>query len=333
MQRALELATLGAGQVSPNPLVGCVIVNNGKIIGEGWHKKYGEAHAEVNAINSVPDKNLLTGATLYVSLEPCSHFGKTPPCADLIAQYKFNKVVICNADPNPLVAGKGIKKIKEAGILVEQGILNEKGRELNKRFFTYMEKQRPYILLKWAQTADDFIARENYDSKWISNDISRLLVHKWRAEEDAILVGANTALHDNPQLNARYWTGRNPVRIVIDRGLRLNKDLHLFDDSQPTLCYNELEELQDGAVTYIKTSDIPSIITDLYKRKIQSVLIEGGAKLLNLVIASGLWDEARIVTSNKPFNKGIKAPAMPDGLVSEKHSIRDDEWVVIKNNN
>jgi len=333
MQRALELATLGAGQVSPNPLVGCVIVNNGKIIGEGWHKKYGEAHAEVNAINSVNNKELLIGSTLYVSLEPCSHFGKTPPCADLIAQYKFDKVVICNADPNPLVAGKGVKKIQDAGIKVEQGLLNEKGRELNKRFFTFMEKQRPYILLKWAQTADGFIAKENYDSKWISNDISRLLVHKWRTEEDAILVGANTVLHDNPQLNARDWKGRNPVRVVIDRGLRLSKDLHLFDDSQPTLCYNDIKEAEEGTVTYIKISDIPSIIADLYNRKIQSVMIEGGAKLLNLVIASGLWDEARIVTGSKIFGRGIKAPDMPKGLLSEEHSVREDEWAVIKNNN
>lgn len=331
MQRALELATLGTGQVSPNPLVGCVIVNNGQIIGEGWHKKYGEAHAEVNAINSVTDKELLTGARLYVTLEPCSHYGNTPPCADLIAKYKFHKVVICNSDPNPLVSGKGVKKIQAAGITVEQGLLKEKGRELNKRFFTYMEKQRPYIVLKWAQTADGFIAKENFDSKWISNDVSRLLVHKWRTEEDAIMVGSKTVLHDNPQLNARDWKGRNPVRIVIDRGLRLSKELNLFIDGEPTLCYNEIQDLEDGAVTYIKTSDIPSIIADLYKRKIQSVLIEGGATLLNIVIASGLWDEARIVTGNKIFGKGIKAPVVPEGIISERHSLREDRWVIIKN--
>ena len=333
MQRALELATLGMGLVSPNPLVGCVIVKDGKIIGEGWHKKYGEAHAEVNAINAVQDKELLNGATLYVSLEPCSHFGKTPPCADLISQYKFEKVVICNIDPNPLVSGKGIKKITDAGITVNWGLLNEKGRQLNKRFFTYMEKCRPYITLKWAQTADGFVAKEDYQSKWISNDISRMLVHKWRTEEDAVMVGANTALHDNPRLNVREWKGRNPVRVVIDRGLRLSKELFLFDDTQPTLCYNDLMENEDGATTYVKISNVPFVIADLYSRKIQSVMIEGGAKLLNEVIALGLWDEARIVTGDKIFGSGIKAPAIPVGTSYERYSVRNDEWLIIRNNN
>ena len=332
MQRALELAALGAGQVSPNPLVGCVLVKDDKIIGEGWHKKYGDAHAEVNAINSVQNKELLNGATLYVTLEPCAHHGKTPPCADLIVQYKFERVVVCTADPNPLVAGKGIKKIKDAGIAVEQGLLYEEGRELNKRFFTFIEKQRPYIVVKWAQTIDGFIARENYESKWISNDISRMLVHKWRAEEDAVMVGANTAFHDNPQLNVREWAGQNPIRIVIDRGLRLSKQLHLFDETQPTLCYNEIMESEEGMVTYIKITNLPSVIADLYNRKIQSVLIEGGAVLLNKVIAFGLWDEARIVTGSKVFGAGIKAPGIPKGTAYERCFLRDDEWLLIKNN-
>ena len=252
MRRALELAENGRGQVSPNPLVGCVIEHHGKIIGEGWHQKYGEAHAEVNAVNSVKDKSLLKEACVYVSLEPCAHFGKTPPCADLLVENQVKKVVICNTDPNPLVAGKGIVKLREAGIEVETGILEKEGLELNKRFFHYLEKKRPYIILKWAETADGFIARKNFDSKWISNTLSRKLVHKWRTEEDAILVGTNTALYDNPQLNARDWTGNNPVRIVIDRHLKLPADLHLFDEQIPTICYNLIKNRNSGNVTFVK---------------------------------------------------------------------------------
>src|SRR5688500_17654700 len=198
MLRALELAHLGTGQVSPNPLVGSVIVHEEKIIGEGWHKKYGEAHAEVNAIASVDDKNLLKESTVYVTLEPCSHFGKTPPCADLLIQHQVKKVVIANLDTNPLVSGNSIRKLREAGIEVCTGILDVKGRTLNKHFFTFVEKQRPYIILKWAETADGFIARKNFDSKWISDEYSRQLVHKWRTEEDAVLVGMRTAQQDNP---------------------------------------------------------------------------------------------------------------------------------------
>src|SRR6478609_11980434 len=193
MQRAFELAKLGAGSVSPNPMVGCVIVHRGEIIGEGWHKKYGEAHAEVNAIDSVKEKKVLNESVVYVTLEPCSHFGKTPPCADLLIQHRVKKVVVSNLDSNPLVSGNGVKKLRAAGIEVVTGILDKAGRELNKRFFTFMEKQRPYIILKWAETADGFIARENYDSKWISNEHSRKLVHQWRTEEDAVLVGSRTA--------------------------------------------------------------------------------------------------------------------------------------------
>ncbi|MEQ9412696.1 MAG: bifunctional diaminohydroxyphosphoribosylaminopyrimidine deaminase/5-amino-6-(5-phosphoribosylamino)uracil reductase RibD, partial [Cyclobacteriaceae bacterium] len=213
MLRAMELAKNGIGHVSPNPLVGCVIVYEGKIIGEGWHGKYGEAHAEVNAVNAVADKSILNGAAVYVNLEPCAHTGKTPPCADLLVKHKVKRVVIANVDPNPLVAGKGIAKLKDAGVEVLTGVLEEAGRELNKRFFTFLKHKRPFVILKWAQTSDGFIARENFDSKWISNEYSRKLVHKWRTEEDSILVGYNTALYDNPKLTARDWTGRNPVRI------------------------------------------------------------------------------------------------------------------------
>nr|MCU0325664.1 bifunctional diaminohydroxyphosphoribosylaminopyrimidine deaminase/5-amino-6-(5-phosphoribosylamino)uracil reductase RibD [Spirosomataceae bacterium] len=200
MQRALELASLGRGSVSPNPMVGCVIVHNGLIVGEGWHQRYGEAHAEVNAVNSVKDKSILSESTAYVTLEPCSHFGKTPPCADLLIKHHLKKVVVCNDDPFPLVAGKGIKKLRDAGIEVETGLLAEEGRRLNRRFFTMVEKQRPYVILKWAETADGFIAKENFEAVRISNDFSQMYSHKWRSEEDAIMVGTNTAHFDNPSL-------------------------------------------------------------------------------------------------------------------------------------
>jgi len=241
MQRALELAQLGVGRVSPNPRVGCVIVHNNKIIGEGWHQKFGEAHAEVNAINSAKDQSLLKESTVYVNLEPCSHFGKTPPCVDLLIKHRVKKVVIGNLDSNPKVHGKGIKKLKDAGIETLTGVLEKEGHELNKRFFTFIEEQRPYIILKWAQTTDEFIAQKNFESKWISNEFSRQLVHRWRSEEDAVLVGTHTASHDNPSLTVRDWTGRNPTRIVIDRFLRLNDRLQLFDKKEKTICYNVLK--------------------------------------------------------------------------------------------
>ena len=213
MHRALELARNGAGKVSPNPMVGCVIVHNGTIIGEGWHQQFGGPHAEPNAIAAVNNQELLKDATLYVTLEPCAHFGKTPPCAHLIIEKQIPRVVVCNLDPNPLVAGKGIKLLKDAGIEVKTGILAQEGAFLNRRFFTYINHKRPFIILKWAETADGFVARENYDSKWISNALSRKLVHKWRTEEDAILVGKNTALYDNPQLTSRDWEGKNPISV------------------------------------------------------------------------------------------------------------------------
>jgi diaminohydroxyphosphoribosylaminopyrimidine deaminase / 5-amino-6-(5-phosphoribosylamino)uracil reductase len=317
MRRALELAQLGSGVVSPNPMVGCVIVHEKKIIGEGWHKQYGGPHAEVNAIANVSDKSVLRESTAYVTLEPCSHFGKTPPCADLLMREGIKKVVIANVDSNPLVGGEGIKKLRAAGIEVVTGILEKDARYINRRFFTWIEKQRPYIILKWAQTADGFIARENYDSKWISNTSSRQMVHQWRTEEDAILVGMRTAQHDNPQLNVRDWTGRNPVRIVIDRFLKLNPKLHLFDGSQKTIRYNVLKHEERGQVIDIRLAEenfLQSLLADLVKQKIQSVIVEGGLQTLNGFIENGLWDEARIFTSQETFGKGISAPGMQGKL-------------------
>lgn len=326
MKRALELSVLGRGHVSPNPLVGCVIVHNNSILGEGWHKKYGGPHAEVNAIESVQDKSLLKESTLYVNLEPCSHVGKTPPCADLLIKHQLKKVVIANLDTNPIVAGEGIKKLRSAGIEVTTGILEKEGRELNKRFFTFIEKKRPFILLKWAETSDGFMARENYDSKWISNEYSRQLVHKWRTEEDAVLVGTKTAFHDNPELTVRDWTGRNPVRIVLDRFLRLSDKLHVFDRSQKTICYNVLKHEEHPNLSLIRLTEenfINHLLEDLNKQKIQSVLVEGGATTLQLFMEAGLWDEARVFVSDKGFEKGIAAPRLHGNLVGQESVFND----------
>lgn len=332
MRRAFELARLGAGSVSPNPLVGCVIVVNEKIIGEGWHMKFGDPHAEVNAVATVSDRAILREATVYVNLEPCSHHGKTPPCADMLIRNEVKKVVIANADPNPLVAGAGIEKLRKAGIEVVTGVMEKEGLEFNRRFFTFIGKERPYLILKWAQTEDGFIARENYDSKWISNTESRKLVHRWRSEEDAVLVGAGTAAHDNPRLNVRDWQGRNPVRVVLDRSLRLNRELHLFDHSQPTLCYNtELDSKEENLVFVNLNADnfIGDMMTDLYRRNIQSVIIEGGAQIITAFMKLSLWDEARVFQSEEKFLKGIPAPVVMGRLVEETQ-IQNDVLRVYK---
>ncbi|NOS91316.1 MAG: bifunctional diaminohydroxyphosphoribosylaminopyrimidine deaminase/5-amino-6-(5-phosphoribosylamino)uracil reductase RibD [Cyclobacteriaceae bacterium] len=332
MQRALELARLGIGQVSPNPQVGCVVVHDGKIIGEGWHQKYGGPHAEVNAIRSVKDKSLLAQATVYVNLEPCSHFGKTPPCADMLIAERVKKVVVANVDSNPLVGGKGIAKLQAAGIETVVGVLDHQARELNKRFFTFVEKQRPYIILKWAQTTDGFIARSNFDSKWISNEYSRQLVHRWRSEEDAILVGSGTAAHDNPSLTVRDWSGRNPVRVVIDRHLKLSDSFHLFDGNTSTLCYNLIQQKTENNTTWVKLEEsqfLKEVVADLRTRNIQSLIIEGGAQTLSAFLNENLWDEARVFKARQSFGSGITAPIF-HGSLKETLDVMDDElqiWV------
>lgn len=321
IQRTLQLAQLGTRAIVTNPMVGCVIVKNGKIIGEGWHQKYGEAHAEVNAVNSVKNKKDIEGSTVYVSLEPCSHHGKTPPCADLLVSLKPAKVVICNVDSNPLVGGKGIEKLRNANIQVESGILEEEGRVVNKRFFTFVEQKRPYIILKWAQTADGFIARENYDSKWISNPLARKWVHRWRARENAIMVGTNTAQHDNPQLTVRDWFGESPTRVVIDKYLRLSPSLKIFDSQAPTLCYNLKKNEQTGNTYFIQIPEahfLQNLFQDLYQRKLPSILVEGGTQLLQSLIAQNLWDEARIFQSQSTFQTGISAPKITGDLVDQR---------------
>jgi diaminohydroxyphosphoribosylaminopyrimidine deaminase/5-amino-6-(5-phosphoribosylamino)uracil reductase len=331
MQRAFELSLLGRGYVSPNPLVGCVVVHDNKIIGEGWHRRYGEAHAEVNAIASVQDKSLLSQSTVYVTLEPCSHFGKTPPCADLLVSNNVKRVVVANLDSNPLVAGQGIKKLRDAGIEVITGVLDKQGREINKRFFTFIEKKRPYIILKWAETSDGFIARENHDSKWISDEHSRQLNHKWRTEEDAILVGAKTAQFDNPQLNVRDWTGRDPVRVVIDRFLKLSDKLHLFDRKQKTIVYNVLRHEEHENLLFVRIEErdfLNELIKDLYKQKIQSIIVEGGAYTTQSFIEADLWDEARIFQSTKTFGKGISAPSISGHPVQQWKIVHDTLRVI-----
>lgn len=326
MLRALELAQAGRGFVSPNPMVGSVIVCDGEIIGEGWHKQYGGPHAEVNAVNAVADKKLLAESTVYVNLEPCSHVGKTPPCADMLVAHRVKRVVIANRDTNPLVSGRGISKLEESGIAVTTGILEREGRDINKRFFTAMEQRRPYIILKWAQTADGFLAREGGNSKWISNEFSRQLVHKWRTEEDAILVGAGTVQQDNPRLNVRDWTGRNPVRVVIDRSLTLKGDFHIFDGTQRTILYNTQQDDASNRHTTIRLRQetfLRDLLSDLLERKIQSIIVEGGLKILEAFIVAGFWDEARVFTSVERFQKGIPAPALRGNLVKREMIMND----------
>lgn len=327
MQRALDLAVLGLGQVSPNPMVGCVIVHKGLIIGEGWHQEYGEPHAEVNAISKVDNKDLLEQSTVYVNLEPCSHFGKTPPCVDLLCASKVKRVVIGCKDPNPEVAGNGIRKLRKQGIEVLTGVLKQRSEELNRRFFTNHNKKRPYIILKWAQTNDGFIAREDHSSKWISSEESRKLVHKWRAEEDSILVGRRTVEVDNPQLSVRDWDGENPLRIVLDPGIKLGKDRYVMDGSIKTLIYNNKEDSESGNLSYVKIVDgediIQGIIKDLAKREIGSVLVEGGAHTLQSFIDLGIWDEARVFKSPGIFNRGLTAPELK-AEVSSSTSIGED---------
>jgi diaminohydroxyphosphoribosylaminopyrimidine deaminase / 5-amino-6-(5-phosphoribosylamino)uracil reductase len=315
-------------------MVGCVIVKDDVIIGEGFHERFGKPHAEVNAIQSVKDKSTLEGATLYVNLEPCSHYGKTPPCSNLIIEHKIARVVFATIDPNPLVAGAGFENLMANGIEVIQGVLEEEGRELNRRFLTFMEKKRPYIILKWAETADGFIAKENFDSKWISNEASRKLVHKWRSEEDVVLIGTNTALYDNPRLNVRDWTGRNPVRAFIDKQLQVPEGAHLLDGTQETICYNYVEQDVRNMVEYVKVDPIDDmidvIINDMFLRNHLSMIVEGGSQLLNSFLKKGIWDEIRIFRSTQEFGLGIESPiirAKPDN----REIILNDELLVYRN--
>jgi diaminohydroxyphosphoribosylaminopyrimidine deaminase/5-amino-6-(5-phosphoribosylamino)uracil reductase len=340
MQRCLDLAALGMGKVSPNPMVGAVIVHEGKIIGEGHHQQYGQAHAEVNAVNQVlanfdNANELFKQAAIYVSLEPCAHYGKTPPCADLIIKHRIPKVVVGCRDPFDQVDGKGIEKLKDAGIELVVGVLEEECKWLNRRFFTRVQQHRPYIILKWAQTSDGFFAPNDNTQHWITGPESRKLVHQWRGQEDAILVGKNTVLADNPQLNVRYGEGKNPKRIVIDRRLELKNNLKVFDQSVETLIFNEVKTAIDGKNKYIALEDfdryVPQyILYQLYLQDIQSVIIEGGAYTLNSFIEAGLWDEARIFTGDTTLAKGIKAPKI-NGIIAEEIPSGKDHLLILYN--
>ena len=314
MQRCIDIAKRGIRAVAPNPMVGCVIVVHDKIIGEGYHERYGEAHAEVNAINNVANKSLLKNATLYVSLEPCSHLGKTPPCCDLLIQKGIKKVVVGTKDPNPLVGGKGIEKLKNSGVDVSEGILKEQCLELNKRFFTFHEKQRPYVILKWAQTLDGFLdqIREDGEQKinWITEPETKTLVHKWRSEEQSILVGRNTITNDNPSLTVRDYGGMNPIRLVIDSQLQISGNLNIYSKDAPTIVFNRVKDKKENNVEWIKIKETSTsnILEELYRRGIQSVFVEGGSRTLQYFIIDNVWDEARVIVGQKYFKEGYKAP-------------------------
>jgi diaminohydroxyphosphoribosylaminopyrimidine deaminase/5-amino-6-(5-phosphoribosylamino)uracil reductase len=359
MQRTLQLAENGKLHVAPNPMVGCVVVHNGKIIGEGFHAEYGKSHAEVQAIQAVKDKNLLKNSTLYVNLEPCSHHGKTPPCVDLLIAHKIPHVFVAALDPNPKVCGQGIAKLKQAGCTVEVGLLEEEAKALNKRFFCFHEKKRPYIILKWAQTLDGFMdcnernakSRESY---WITNRYLKQKVHTWRAEEAAIFVGANTIIHDNPQLNVRYAAGKNPIRItLIDREIDFKK-YHFSDNSQPTVifyqerhCGLDPQSPANNGISYqvrndgtgnntffYKLSDRENpekeMLEKLHSLQIQSLLIEGGQRTLQRFIDLNLWDEARILVGNTCFGKGLKAPVL-EKTPTHIEQVGEDKIVWIEN--
>jgi diaminohydroxyphosphoribosylaminopyrimidine deaminase/5-amino-6-(5-phosphoribosylamino)uracil reductase len=315
MQRCLDLALLGFGNVATNPMVGSVLVHDNKIIGEGFHQQYGQAHAEVNCINSVKeqDQHFIEKSTLYVSLEPCNHFGKTPPCSDLIVSKKIPKVVIACTDPFEKVNGSGIQKLIDAGVEVITGILENEAIELNKRFFTFHQQKRPFIILKWAQSENQCISGFQGKSVKISNALTDILVHKWRSEEAAIMVGTNTVLLDNPSLTTRNWQGKNPIRIFIDRDLKIEQTAKILDQSAPTIILNKrinkIEGVNDFIQINFEREIIPQINELLYQKNIQSIIIEGGAKLLQTFIDADLWDEARVITNQTLFiENGIASP-------------------------
>lgn len=342
MLRAIQIANNGLGRTAPNPSVGAVIVHDGKIIGEGFTSPFGGAHAEVNAIHSVADKMVLKSSTLYVTLEPCSHYGKTPPCADLIIKHGIPSIVIGLLDPHEKVAGEGIKKLEQAGCTVKVGILEKECAEHHRRFLYFHTKKRPYIILKWAETADGFIAPEHTlrtnkkEPFWITTTESRQLVHKWRSEEPGILVGTNTVLADNPQLSLRQWLGKSPTRIILDRNLKIPSNFHVFDGTQKTIICTEIEDTNQYTknVTYkvldFKTALPQQLGALLYVEQIQSIIIEGGSQTLTAFIEADLWDEARIFKGTPRFNKGLNAP-MISGSIKEIKEISTDHLTILRN--
>ncbi len=339
MQRCFELAQKGISHVAPNPMVGAVIVHKGEIIGEGYHQLYGQAHAEPNAINSVKNQDLLKDSTLYVNLEPCSHYGKTPPCSLLIIQKQIPRVVICNVDPFHEVAGRGIKMLQDAGVDVSWGILESEGREVNKRFFTFHEKKRPYIFLKWAQSEDGFIDSDRTDNTTppviFSTEETQKLNHKMRAEEAAILVGTNTVLMDNPQLTNRMCEGRNPTRIVIDRKGIISEEYRILNDEAKTLVFTEADKQNSEHTQYFKINfkqDIlPLIMNELYSQKLNSLIVEGGLTVLESFIAANLWDEAKVEIAPIKLIKGVTAPSIKQDYLTESQDCNPNKILIYKN--
>ena len=324
MQRCLDLAVKGIGHVAPNPMVGCIIVHDGNIIGEGYHKIYGGPHAEVNAINSVPENllNFLPEATLYVSLEPCAHHGKTPPCADLIVSKKIRRVVIGSNDPNPKVAGKGIQKLHDAGVDVIIEVLKPEADFLNRRFLTFYTKHRPYIILKLAESADGFMAPNEPKQVWLTNEHSKKLVHQWRAEEQAIVVGKRTVEIDDPELTVRLAEGKNPARVVIDRTLSIPASKKIFARNASVFVFNEMEQKIDSSIHFeqidFSQPVLPQVLQRLASRNIQSVIVEGGPNTLHQFVEQNLWDEARVFTAPVKLGSGKSAPALSGQLVKEQ---------------
>lgn len=339
MNRCLELAKQGRLMVRPNPLVGAVIIKDDIVIAEGFHKGYGEKHAEREAIEALSDKALLKDATLIVNLEPCSHQGKNPPCSELIIQNGFKRIILGARDTNPKVDGKGIESLKNAGVEVITGIEEQKCRALNRRFFTFHEKKRPYVILKWAETADGFIAKENFESKWISGPESRKLVHRWRCEEASVLIGARTALHDNPCLTARdvsfdSGTFKQPLRLLIDKGSNISPACNLFNNEAETLIFCQQNKNSDQRYIEIDFSGdvIQQILETLSKRAITSLIVEGGSETINSFIKRNLWDEARVFISPDVFKSGIKAPKIAS-MPQLKTTIEKDELLIFTNHN
>lgn len=345
MQRCLNLAALGAGATAPNPMVGAVLVHQNRIIGEGYHQQFGQAHAEVNAIHAVQnsDKHLISESTLYVSLEPCSHFGKTPPCTQLIIENKIPHVVIATIDPFPKVAGSGAELLKNHGIEVTTGILEKEAQWLNRRFIHYHTKHLPWVILKWAQTEDLYFAKKSSLKSWISNSFIKTLVHRWRSEEQAIMVGTQTALTDNPQLNVRNWFGNSPLRLVLDRNLSIPTTLHLLDQKIPTLIFTQkpVPKNKQTNLKYVQLNFgdhlIPDMLSYLHSIQVESVFIEGGKQLLDTCIAQNCWNEARVITGNVMWYDGIKAPNIPDKvqLLSEEILYKNklQRWINMKSGN
>jgi diaminohydroxyphosphoribosylaminopyrimidine deaminase / 5-amino-6-(5-phosphoribosylamino)uracil reductase len=318
MRRCFELAYHGLGNTRTNPLVGSVIVHHDRIIGEGYHHEYGGPHAEVNAIRNVKNKSLLQDSTIYINLEPCSHFGKTPPCSTLLLNHRIPRAVISNSDPFPSVSGRGIEALKNGGTEVVYGVLAEEGAFLNRRFLTFHIKKRPYIILKWAETADGFIdierqAGDPVGTNWITDDVARTLVHKWRSEETGLMVGTNTIIADNPKLNVRRWKGNSPLRITFDRNGRIPQSANILDNSQDTLIFTCNQDWYSGKTNSVIIDHeyhMEDVLTELYEQKIISILVEGGRKLHTSLISAGLWDEARVFKGKMMFSQGVRAPVL-----------------------